>query len=82
MIGRSDDVDVQLEDCSVSHYHCKIDNLGGVVVVRDLGSRLGTYVNGDDVYRKRAAVRRPVDLGHGPLLRRASLGPKCAAGRL
>jgi pSer/pThr/pTyr-binding forkhead associated (FHA) protein len=49
MIGRSDDVDVQLEDCSVSHYHCKIDNLGGVVVVRDLGSRLGTYVNGDDV---------------------------------
>ena len=49
MIGRSDEADVRLEDRSVSHYHCKIDNLGGVVVVRDLGSRLGTLVNGDDV---------------------------------
>ena len=49
MIGRSEGVDVRLEDVSVSHYHCKIDNLGGVVVVRDLGSRFGTYVNGNDV---------------------------------
>ena len=33
------------EACTVSPYHCRIDLQDGVLVVRDLGSKHGTYVN-------------------------------------
>jgi hypothetical protein len=33
------------EACTVSPYHCRIDVEDGVLVVRDLGSKHGTYVN-------------------------------------
>ncbi len=33
------------EACTVSPYHCQIDLEDGVLVVRDLGSKHGTYVN-------------------------------------
>jgi hypothetical protein len=33
------------EACTVSPYHCRIDIEDGVLVVRDLGSKHGTYVN-------------------------------------
>jgi len=33
------------EACTVSPYHCRIDVEEGVLVVRDLGSKYGTFVN-------------------------------------
>jgi hypothetical protein len=33
------------EAWTVSPYHCRIDLEGGVLVVRDLGSKYGTFVN-------------------------------------
>lgn len=33
------------EACTVSPYHCRIDEEDGVLVVRDLGSKHGTFVN-------------------------------------
>jgi len=33
------------EACTVSPYHCRIDVEDGVLVVRDLGSKYGTFVN-------------------------------------
>ena len=33
------------EACTVSPYHCRIDVEDGVLVVRDLNSKHGTYVN-------------------------------------
>jgi hypothetical protein len=33
------------EACTVSPYHCRIDVENGVLVVRDLGSKYGTFVN-------------------------------------
>jgi len=33
------------EACTVSPYHCRIDEEDGVLVVRDLGSKYGTFVN-------------------------------------
>lgn len=45
-IGSSPGADVRLDDETVSDLHCEIDAVNGVLWVRDLGSREGTFVNG------------------------------------
>lgn len=45
-IGRSDEADVSIEDRWLSRQHCEIDCRDGQLVVRDLGSRHGTFLNG------------------------------------
>lgn len=45
LIGRSPEADIQLNDHWVSRFHCAIDECGGMLVVRDLGSQNGTLVN-------------------------------------
>ncbi len=45
-IGRSADLEVHVEDESVSRNHCQLFfNADGALCVRDLGSKNGTYVN-------------------------------------
>jgi pSer/pThr/pTyr-binding forkhead associated (FHA) protein len=46
VVGRSADAGIRLEDGTVSRRHCRIDEEGGTLVVRDLGSTNGTLVNG------------------------------------
>jgi len=48
-LGRSAEADIPIEDRWVSREHCEIDRVDGVLVVRDLGSKHGTYVNGHAV---------------------------------
>jgi len=45
IIGRSSKCDVQIDQESVSRNHCKVVNTGKSVLLRDLGSTNGTYVN-------------------------------------
>jgi pSer/pThr/pTyr-binding forkhead associated (FHA) protein len=45
-IGRDPDVEFRLDDDSVSDFHCLLDEINGVLWVRDLGSEEGTFVNG------------------------------------
>jgi two-component system, cell cycle response regulator len=45
MIGRSSKADVQIDQESVSRNHAKIVNTGKSMILRDLGSTNGTYVN-------------------------------------
>ena len=35
-----------MEDQWVSRRHCELNELNGILVVRDLGSKHGTYING------------------------------------
>jgi len=49
LIGRVPDAVVQLDDSWVSRRHCEIAEVDGTLVVRDLGSRHGTFVNGTQV---------------------------------
>jgi pSer/pThr/pTyr-binding forkhead associated (FHA) protein len=49
MIGQSPDAAVRLDDQWVSRHHCQINAVKGTLVVRDLGSVLGTFVNGLNV---------------------------------
>jgi diguanylate cyclase (GGDEF)-like protein len=45
IIGRSSKADVQIDQESVSRNHAKIINTGKSIILRDLGSTNGTYVN-------------------------------------
>jgi pSer/pThr/pTyr-binding forkhead associated (FHA) protein len=49
LVGRSEQADIRLEDRWMSRKHCEIDARNGVLVVRDLGSRHGTWLNNQRV---------------------------------
>ncbi len=53
VLGRSADVDVTIEDQWVSRRHCELVESDGMLVVRDLGSTHGTFVNGRQVSESR-----------------------------
>jgi two-component system response regulator GlrR len=46
VIGTHESADFVLHDETVSRFHCEIDRSAGTAVVRDLGSRNGTVVDG------------------------------------
>ena len=52
VVGRSSDADVRLADRWVSRRHSEIHEIDGTLVVRDLGSKHGTFVNGLQVPEK------------------------------
>lgn len=49
VIGRSDNAQVRVNSRWASRRHCEIDQIDGRFVLRDLGSRHGTIVNGVSV---------------------------------
>jgi two-component system, cell cycle response regulator len=49
IIGRSSKCDIQIDQESISRNHCKLINTGKSVLVRDLGSTNGTYINDNPV---------------------------------
>ncbi|MBA61384.1 MAG: hypothetical protein CMJ76_03370 [Planctomycetaceae bacterium] len=48
-LGRSESADIQLDDRWLSRNHCEIDITDGELIIRDLGSKHGTYVNESQV---------------------------------
>lgn len=48
-LGRGQDATIRIDDCWLSRHHCRIDSVDGVLQVRDLGSRHGTFINGQCV---------------------------------
>ena len=51
-IGRLDDNAFQLPEQSVSSHHCEIILRGNEVVVKDLNSTNGTFINGEQITEK------------------------------
>jgi pSer/pThr/pTyr-binding forkhead associated (FHA) protein len=51
-IGSDSDVEMRLNDPSVSPHHCRIEQVGEQLVVSDLASTHGTYINGDLITTK------------------------------
>jgi hypothetical protein len=47
VLGRGDQVDIQLEDSFASTSHARLTPQGDVMVLEDLGSTNGTYLNGE-----------------------------------
>src|SRR5690606_30771270 len=52
-VGRQLGNFITLKDDQISRFHCVIEFKRGVLGVRDLGSRNGTYVNGQKISAKR-----------------------------
>lgn len=52
VVGRSPNADIHVDDRWASRRHCEIDSENGRLLVRDLGSRHGTLVNGIPVIEK------------------------------
>lgn len=48
-LGRREDNDFSIDDATVSSVHCEIRVNGEGVVVRDLGSSNGTFINGQQI---------------------------------
>jgi pSer/pThr/pTyr-binding forkhead associated (FHA) protein len=49
VIGRDEEVDVPVVAPEIALYHCMLDQIGGAVVVWDLQTGTGTFVNGVSV---------------------------------
>lgn len=62
IIGRADDCDLRPRSDVISRYHCAIRVEDAFVIVRDSGSKNGTFVNGQQVMGEQA-------LKHGDRLR-------------
>lgn len=58
VLGRSPEADIVIEDPYASEFHLRLNSKEGRLVLSDLGSTNGTYVNG-------RRVSTPVDLSRG-----------------
>lgn len=62
-IGRGEGVTIALGDPSVSRRHASVGLADGTPVVRDLGSRNGTFVNGERVETRRLQIGDVIRVG-------------------
>ena len=56
-IGRVEDNTFQIADPSVSSHHCEVLLRGSEVLIRDLNSTNGTFINDAQDHRKRLETR-------------------------
>jgi hypothetical protein len=62
-LGRGPSNDFKFDDASVSGAHCQIMVDGGGVLIRDMGSTNGTFVNRAKIHESVLATGQPVRLG-------------------
>ena len=48
-IGRVDDNTFHIQDASVSSHHCEVHLRGAEILIRDLNSTNGTFINNDKI---------------------------------
>ncbi|HLA83892.1 MAG TPA: FHA domain-containing protein [Thermoguttaceae bacterium] len=80
ILGLDPSADVCLDDSSVGHYQCMIDDSDGVLMVWDLGTRTGTTINGARVSQK-AVLNSGDELGIGRSRFVAQYGDSAKASR-
>jgi hypothetical protein len=67
-IGRHPDADIFLDDVTVSRRHAELHHSDEGVVVRDLGSLNGSYVNGERVDERLLVTSEELQIGRFKLL--------------
>jgi pSer/pThr/pTyr-binding forkhead associated (FHA) protein len=63
VFGRDPDAGIYLDDSWVSRRHCEIDEIDGALIVRDLQSRNGTFVNGCRITEEELAPGDKLTIG-------------------
>jgi len=61
--GRREDNDFQIDDPTVSSVHAEVRVNGDSIIVRDLGSSNGTFINGEPVKEEPLAIGETLMLG-------------------
>jgi predicted component of type VI protein secretion system len=74
-VGRSDHNTLVIHHDSVSHQHCEILVNGGEVIVRDLGSKNGTFVEGQRLSHQQAQLKNGQTVRFGTVRARLELDP-------
>ena len=64
IVGRDETCDIRILAKSVSREHCSIEQAGEALVLRDLGSSGGTFLNGSRV--EKVTVEDGMEIGVGP----------------
>jgi len=65
VVGRRSSCDLQVPLPAVSRKHCQISHVDGQLKIRDLGSRNGTYLNGERI--SEAVIKAGDSVRIGPL---------------
>lgn len=73
-IGRQAGNEVMLRDSRISRQQAQILTANGTYILEDLGSRHGTYVNGQKVVRQQLAPKDTIDFGMADSYRMIFLG--------
>ncbi|HPQ81270.1 MAG TPA: GGDEF domain-containing protein [bacterium] len=69
MIGRADDVDISIPDSKISRHHMRLSQRGGDIILEDMGSTNGTFVNGERVKSRALESNDKVHLSSDTLFR-------------
>jgi two-component system cell cycle response regulator len=69
IIGRAMSAQVRLNDDGISRRHCRVLQIGGQVIIEDLGSANGTLVNGEAVQHQVLKEGDKVRLGANTMLK-------------
>jgi pSer/pThr/pTyr-binding forkhead associated (FHA) protein len=63
VLGRSIEARIRVCDRWVSRRHCEFDVVDGELIVRDLGAKHGTYVNGEPIAEKHVRAGDEIRVG-------------------
>lgn len=63
IVGRGADADVRIHDPKVSRIHCGLSRARGQIVLTDLESRNGTYLNGEPIMQRTLSEGDEVRIG-------------------
>ncbi|MFM1768641.1 MAG: hypothetical protein RJA22_1170 [Verrucomicrobiota bacterium] len=74
-VGRAGDNHLVIPHASVSEHHCVVLVHGTEVILRDLGSTNGTFVNGLRLVNQQAAVRHGATVQFGDVEARVEIPP-------
>jgi hypothetical protein len=79
-LGRNPTNDLRVHDATVSSFHCEITVADDTVIVRDLGSTNGTFIDGRPVSEAPVRIGQSLQLGQAEyrLDRRAAQHPELA----
>lgn len=75
-VGRHPDADIFLDDVTVSRRHAELHRTDEGMLVRDLGSLNGTYVNGERVEERLLVTSEELQIGRFKLLFVGADGPQ------
>jgi len=76
ILGRSEEADIKIDDRSVSRKHAEILVLKNQVVIVDLSSSNGTFINGERISMKEVQPGETVRFGQVNCLLRWNFAPK------